>query len=159
MLFLTKSLSFYFTNKDLGVRCWGVNLLAQRQRKQGGDFLLCLCLRKNALFYTFWKSIPPTRCPALLLPLTLSVSLSLSLTSLLPLTLYGYFQPTGCLLHISTYGWSYLNNVISGFTVWSTIPQRRVKERTDSLSCPLTSEHAVEHTETCMMHMQTHSTN
>lgn len=42
-----KTLCFYFTNKESGVRCWGESQLAQKQRKQAGDLPSLLSFQKE----------------------------------------------------------------------------------------------------------------
>lgn len=79
---LTKSLSLHFTNKDLGVRCWGETLLAQRGTESSWPtFLLCRHLRQSPLLHLLkqnssnWMSLPSISC-ASLLPTSYCPSLS-----------------------------------------------------------------------------------
>lgn len=120
---LTNSLPFYFTNKHIGTKFWGKQLLAQK----GGEssqlpFLLHCPLRKRLFSYLVWNKnfSTPTVCPSFLL--SVCASLSDPLTS--PHCLC-HFQRTGCLFHLLAYGWSSLNNTTLGFKAWSNILQQR----------------------------------
>lgn len=81
---------------DAGVKtCW---LRETKKKKLPNCFFLCCCSRNGRFL------LPPQ---TQLLPSTSCVSLYSS--SWLSLTLYGFFQSTGCLLHyLFTYGQLYL---------------------------------------------------
>ena len=88
--FFKKSQMLNIANKDLGARCWGENLLAQRGRES--TQLTFLLSDVHAFSYK-----TPTGCPSLLFPMHLSP------LSCLSITLYGFFLSIGCLLHLLTY--------------------------------------------------------
>lgn len=88
--FLTKSQWFNFTNKNLGARCWGESLQAQRKRAPHG--------LPEAPFLTVSNNKPQTKCPSHLLPVHLSIHPPDSLT------LYGLFLPTDCWLGLLSCG-------------------------------------------------------
>jgi hypothetical protein len=86
LLFVTKSQLFDFTN-DSRAWCWVKPDGSKRQRKHPADLPLQPTSQKEkeVLLLHVVSKIPPTKCPSLLLPVSLYPS------SWLPLTLCGFF--------------------------------------------------------------------
>lgn len=119
---LTKSLSLYFTNEDLGARCWSKNLLAQRGRESTWVTFL-ICSRRRPSPSLSENKTPPTRCSSLLLLVPLFLQ---PLTSAHTL----WLLPINWLLALPLNLWLILFNAILGFTLWSNIPQHNWNEVT-----------------------------
>jgi hypothetical protein len=103
--------SFNFTNEDLGTRCWGESLLAQRGRESfQPTFLFSQCLSSKHPPHAVSENLLPTERLSLLLPVQLSIHHpdSLLFSMVFFLTILRSLPATGCLLHLLTYGWLYL---------------------------------------------------